>query len=218
MSSFVRVGSANAYDIALRNIMNRQSSLSNLQENLTSGKKVVRASDDPTGAAQAERAITRLARIETDQRALESQRNSITQAESTLADVNDALQNFRELAASAGNASHSALERKSFAAQLSGYRDQIFALANRKDTNGLPLFSALGSALAPFVGQPCRRTTPLPACLGRPPATKWRFLHPDGDRHAPARTRWRLQRHADQCYGPAHEIRTSGVTLTNRPW
>ena len=28
----------------------------------------------------------------------------------------------------------------------------MFALANRKDTNGLPLFSALGSALAPFVG------------------------------------------------------------------
>ena len=101
MPSFTRIGSANAYDTALRNVMNRQSALSNLQENLTSGKKVVRASDDPTGAAQTERAITRLARIETDQRALDSQRNSITQAESTLADVNDALQNFRELAASA---------------------------------------------------------------------------------------------------------------------
>jgi flagellar hook-associated protein 3 FlgL len=152
MSTSIRLGSANAYDTALSNIMNRQSSLSNLQENLTSGKRVVRASDDPTGAAQAERAIIRLARIETDQRALESQRNSIAQAESTLADVNEALQNFRELAASAGNASHSALERKSIALQLSGYRDQVFSLANRKDVNGLPLFSALGSALQPFVG------------------------------------------------------------------
>jgi len=46
MSSFLRLGSANAYDTALSNIMNRQSSLANLQENLTSGKKVVRASDD----------------------------------------------------------------------------------------------------------------------------------------------------------------------------
>jgi len=152
MTFAARLGTANTYDNALRNIAGRQSALSNLQENLTSGKKVVRASDDPTGAAQAERAITRLARIQTDQRALEAQRSAISQAESTLGDVNDALQNFRELIVSAGNASHTAQERKAIAVQLSGYRDQIFALANRKDTNGLPLFSALGSALVPFVG------------------------------------------------------------------
>lgn len=152
MTLSIRLGTANAYDTALSNITNRQSELSSLQEKLTAGKRVVRASDDPTGAAQAERATTRLARIQTDQRALESQRNAITQAESTLGDVNDALQNFRELAVSAGNASYTPNERKAVTLQLSGYRDQIFALANRKDTNGLPLFSALGSALAPFVG------------------------------------------------------------------
>ncbi|MFZ2307689.1 MAG: flagellar hook-associated protein FlgL [Rhodoferax sp.] len=219
MSSFVRVGSANAYDIALRNIMNRQSSLSNLQENLTSGKKVVRASDDPTGAAQAERAITRLARIETDQRALESQRNSITQAESTLADVNDALQNFRELAASAGNASHSALERKSIAAQLSGYRDQIFALANRKDTNGLPLFSALGSALAPFVGpQALPQDYTFAGLPGQTASNEVAIPYTlDGDRafmHLPARDGV-FNVTLTNVTAPAHEIRTSGVTLTN---
>lgn len=147
-----RLGSANTYDNALRNLSTRQSALSNLQENLTSGKKVLRASDDPTGAAQAERALTRISRIATDQRALESQRNSITTAESTLGDVTDALQNFRELVVSAGNGTHSTQERKSIAMQLTGLRDQIFGLANRKDTNGLPLFSALGSALTPFVG------------------------------------------------------------------
>lgn len=219
MTSFMRLGSANAYDTALRNIMNRQTSLSNLQENLTSGKKVVRASDDPTGAAQAERAITRLARIETDQRALESQRNSITQAEATLSDVNDALQSFRELAASAGNASHSALERKSIAAQLSGYRDQIFALANRNDTNGLPLFSALGSALAPFVGpQGLPQDYTFNGQPGQVASNEVAIPYAlDGDRafmHLPAR---------DGVYNvslttvvaPAHEIRTSGVTLTN---
>ena len=151
-TSFSRLGSANTYDNALRNLTTRQSALSNLQENLTSGKKVVRASDDPTGAAQAERALNRLSRIQTDQRALESQRNAIVMAESTLGEVSDALQNMRELVVSAGNPAYSAAERRSIALQLSGMRDQIFTLANRKDTNGLPLFSALGSALAPFVG------------------------------------------------------------------
>jgi flagellar hook-associated protein 3 FlgL len=147
-----RLGFSNTYDTARNNLQVRQTNLANLQENLTSGKKVVRSSDDPTGAAQAERALTRLSRIQTDQRALESQRNSIAMAESTLGDVTNALQSFRELTVSAGNATHTASERKTIALQLSGLRDQIFELANRKDTNGLPLFGALGSALAPFVG------------------------------------------------------------------
>ncbi|MEO8118408.1 MAG: flagellar hook-associated protein FlgL [Rhodoferax sp.] len=152
MTSFSRLGSANTYDNALRNLSTRQSALSGLQENLTSGKRVVRASDDPTSAAQAERALTRMSRIATDQRALESQRSSITMAESTLGDITDALQNFRELVVSAGNGSYTAADRKTIAGQLTGLRDQILASANRQDTNGQPLFSALGSALAPFVG------------------------------------------------------------------
>lgn len=39
-----RMGTANMYDSAMRNLAARQTSLSNLQENLTSGKRVVRAS------------------------------------------------------------------------------------------------------------------------------------------------------------------------------
>jgi flagellar hook-associated protein 3 FlgL len=151
-SSFIRTGSANTFDAAVRNITSRQSALASLQDNLTSGKKVVRASDDPTGAANAERALTRINRIVTDQRALDSQRNAIAMAESTLGDVTDNLQYFRELVVSAGDGAYSASERKSIAVQLTGLRDQIISLANRKDTNGLPLFSALGSALTPFVG------------------------------------------------------------------
>lgn len=151
-TSFSRLGSANTYDNAVRNISNRQSTMADLMEKNTAGKKVVRTSDDPTGAAQAERALTRMSRIATDQRALESQRNSITMAEGTLGDVTDALQGFRELVVSAGNGVHTAADRKTIALQLTGLRDRIIGLANTKDTNGLPLFSALGSALTPFVG------------------------------------------------------------------
>ncbi len=217
MASFVRLGSANAYDTALSNIMNRQSSLANLQENLTSGKRVVRASDDPTGAAQAERAVTRLARIQTDQRALEAQRASIAQAEATLGDVNTALQNFRELAVSAGNASHSTLERQTIANQLKGYRDQIFALANRQDTNGLPLFSALGSALAPFVGpQGLPQDYTFAGQPGQVASNEVSIPYTlDGDRafmNLPARDGV-FNVSLTTVAGAPHEIRSSGVTL-----
>lgn len=219
MTAFLRLGSANAYDTALRNITERQSALANLQENLTAGKRVLRASDDPTAAAQAERAITRLERIKTDQRALDSQRNAISQAESTLGDVQDALQNFRELVVSAGNGSHTAQERKAIVGQLQGLRDQIFALSNRQDTNGMPLFSALGSALAPFVGPQGLPTDYTFA--GQPGQVAGNEVSIpyalDGDRafmHLPQR---------DGVYNvsltnvaaPAHALSTSGVTMTN---
>ncbi|HEY8908494.1 MAG TPA: flagellar hook-associated protein 3, partial [Rhodoferax sp.] len=83
MSTSIRSGTANTYDASLRNILSRQVDLAALQDKLTSGKKIVRTSDDPTGAANAERSLTRISRIATDQRALASQRDTIVQAEST---------------------------------------------------------------------------------------------------------------------------------------
>ena len=168
-NSLYRVSTANQYDTALRNIGQRHTSLSNLQENLTSGKRVVRPSDDPVSAAQAERAINRLARIQTEQRALETQRNAIAQAESALGDAIGLMQNFRELTVSAGGGTLTPNDRATIANQLQGLREQIVEVANRKDTNGLPLLGALGSALAPFLGP--LSTTPDYSFSGLPGQT-----------------------------------------------
>ncbi len=146
-----RLGTANTYDNSVRNIIQRQSQLSALQVNLTSGKRVVHASDDPTAAVQAERAETRLARIATEQRALAAQKNTVAMTESTLGDVSSAMQSFRELLVSAGDASYSGTERLAIVNQMKQLRDQILSYANRADTNGLPLFGGLGSTAQPFV-------------------------------------------------------------------
>jgi flagellar hook-associated protein 3 FlgL len=150
-NSFTRLGSANSYDNALRNLTTRQNALSALQENVTSGKKIVRSSDDPTGAGQAERATTRIERIKTEQRALNVQVSAITQAEATLGDATTLLQSFRDLVVQAGDGANSPTERVSIAKQLTGIRDELLTLANRKDSNGMPLFNGLGSLASPFV-------------------------------------------------------------------
>jgi flagellar hook-associated protein 3 FlgL len=151
-NALYRLSTANQYDVAVRNISQRQSALSGLQENLTSGKRVVRPSDDAVAAAQAERALTRLSRNETDLRALDMQRNTMVLAESALGQAGDAMQVFRELVVSAGNGAYTQTERDAIVQQLVGLRDQILGYANRQDTNGQPLFQALGSAQAPFAG------------------------------------------------------------------
>lgn len=103
MSNITRVGTASMYESSVRNINSRQSNLVDLMDKITAGKRVLRASDDPVAAAQAERARTRLTRTESDQRALDAQRNLITHGESTLGEANTALQDFRDLLVNAGN-------------------------------------------------------------------------------------------------------------------
>jgi len=146
----MRIGTANTYDNTLANLTARQTELADIQEKLSAGKRVVRASDDPTGAAQAERAMTRSARVDTEQRALNLQRNSMTVAESTLGDASSLLQNIRELVLSAGDAAYTATNRNSIAQELTGLRDQLFGYANKQDSNGIPLFGGMASPPQPF--------------------------------------------------------------------
>lgn len=149
-NTFTRLGSANTFDAARQTLQTRQANLADLQTKLTAGKRVVRPSDDPTSAAQAERAQTRAARITVEQRALEVQKSAIALGESTLGDATGILQKFRDLLVQSGNGANSPTERETIARQLVMLRDELVTLANRKDANGLPLFHGLGSTSAPF--------------------------------------------------------------------
>ena len=152
MSSINRVATANMYDNSIHNIGGRQNSLVELNEKLTAGKRVLRPSDDPVAAAQAERAMTRITRIQSEQRALDVQRNAVAQAESSLGDAVNLMQEMRELLVNAGDGTHSPADRRIIASQVQSLREQLLNISNRKDTNGLPLLGALGSALEPFLG------------------------------------------------------------------
>ncbi|MCZ2103908.1 MAG: flagellar hook-associated protein FlgL [Comamonadaceae bacterium] len=150
--SYYRVSTANLYDGTVRNLQARQKSLASLQENLSTGKRVVRPSDDPVAAAQAERALTRLSRLQSEQRQLEVQRANVAQAESTLGDAIDLVQQIRETVVAAGGGTLTQVDRQTYASQLQSLQDQLKDVINRKDANGVPLLGALGSALEPFAG------------------------------------------------------------------
>lgn len=149
--SISRLGTANMYDRTISNISKQQAELASQMEHASAGKRVLRASDDPVAAAQAERARTRMTRYETDQRALDAQVSTISYAESTLGEISTALQEFRELTVQAGNAAYDDTQRAAIAQQLVSLRDQIMSYANRSDSNGLPLFRGLDtSSETPF--------------------------------------------------------------------
>ena len=173
----MRTGTANTYNNALQQLFQRQSDLAAQQEKLTSGNRVNRASDDPQAAALAERAMVKISRVETDQRALEVQRSAISSAETTLGDATELVRGVRELVIQAGNAGNLPADRTILAKKMSDLRDQLLTLANRSDSNGVPLFGGLGSSGAPFAdipagvqyqaisGQRATTTTGLPGAM-----------------------------------------------------
>jgi flagellar hook-associated protein 3 FlgL len=129
--SVQRISTSNAYDGALNNLMSRQDNLTETQEQMTSGKRVIKASDDPTAAARAERARALEDRTTSSQKAVDASNNAMTLTESALGDAGELLQQARELLVSAGDASYSDAERASKASAIAAIRSQLLSVANR---------------------------------------------------------------------------------------
>jgi flagellar hook-associated protein 3 FlgL len=150
----MRISTAYAFESSMAQLQRRQAQLSDAQTQLTSGKRVRLASDDPAAAAAAERALAAGARAEAHLRALAESRNAMTQTETALGDAGDLVQRARELMVSAGNASFSDAERATLAHALRGIRDDLLAVANRSDGAGRYLFGGQGSDVKPLRDAP----------------------------------------------------------------
>lgn len=147
----MRISTSLAFERAIETISDRQSQLMRTQEELGTGKKLLRPSDDPVGAAEAERARSQMRRTELEQRMTGFARDLLGHAEATLGQVTDLMHSIREHMIQAGNGSLGPPERQMLATQMAGFRDELLALANRRDGAGAYLFGGQGSRTAPFV-------------------------------------------------------------------
>jgi flagellar hook-associated protein 3 FlgL len=150
----MRLSTSNTYGNALDSLVDRQSRLAGTQEQLTTGRRVNRASDDPAAAARSERALAAERRAGASQRAVDASNNAMTLTETALGDAGSLLQSAREALVAAGNATYSDTERKGVANQLADLREQLFAVANRTDAAGIQLFGGQGASRVPFVDVP----------------------------------------------------------------
>jgi flagellar hook-associated protein 3 FlgL len=150
----MRISTTNSYNTSLDSLMDRQARLADTQEQMTTGKRVNRASDDPAAAARAERALASERRSVASQRAVDASDNAMRLTESALGDAGDLLQTAREALVSAGNPTFSDKERLGVANQLADLRAQLLAVANRTDSAGIHLFGGQGSTQAPFTDLP----------------------------------------------------------------
>lgn len=150
----MRITTAYAFESSIGNLQRRQQALTESQEQLTSGKRVRKPSDDPSAMAQAERALAAERRAESQMRALDASRNAMQLAEGALGQAGELMQQARELLVSAGNGSYTDAQRRTIGEAIRGLRNDLLALANRSDGAGRYLFGGQGSDVPPLADAP----------------------------------------------------------------
>ena len=136
----MRVSTSQVFDTAMSHLQQRQVELSQSQERLASGKKVGRASDDPLAAARAEIALSRMTRIDAQQRAVALLSSRMDLTESVLADAGELILQAREQLIGVGSATFSEVSRDAMIEGLRSIGEQLNSLSVQTDASGNPLF------------------------------------------------------------------------------
>jgi flagellar hook-associated protein 3 FlgL len=147
----MRIGTAFAFARTQEELTNRQARLAKSQDQLSSGLRIQKPSDDPYAAAQVERARSLQAKIEIDRRALNFSNSMLASIEGALGNGGDVLQEIRTRIAGAGNGVVNMNDRNSIAQQLTQLRSELLGIANRSDGGGGYLFGGQGSGQPPFI-------------------------------------------------------------------
>ena len=128
-----------------------QTSLSKTQEQLSTGKRIQSAADDPTGMAQVNQLGMELSASQQYVANGNLATANLNLSGQALSDATNLLQSVRDLAVEANNAALTATQRQDIATQLTQQLQQLVSIGNRTDSNGNYLFSGYASRTQPFV-------------------------------------------------------------------
>lgn len=136
---------------ALDSMESLQAEISKTQQQLSTGKSIQTAADDPTGMSQVNQLNMELSASRQYVTNGNLASSNLTLENQALTDATNLLQSARDLALEANNASLSAPQRQDIATQLNQQVQQLVAIGNRTDGNGNYLFAGYASSTQPFV-------------------------------------------------------------------
>ena len=133
----------------LRNLSNSYAKLGKLQEQVNTGKKVTRPSDDPVTAMKGINYRTELNNVEQFSRNIGEAYNWLDTTDDTFDKVGSALQRANELMVQASSDTATPEDREKINAELKQLREHIRSLANTKIGDSY-IFSGTKTDTAPF--------------------------------------------------------------------
>jgi flagellar hook-associated protein 3 FlgL len=146
----MRISTSAMHELAVTAMLRQQAELAKTQNQIATGKRVQRPSDDPVAAAQ----LYELARAQSQTEQFGKNSAAATGRlqleEQALADAGTVLQRVRELIVQSNNATLTDNDRQSIVTELRARVAELQAVANRKDSNGDFLFAGYAAGTQPF--------------------------------------------------------------------
>ena len=146
----MRISTAQMHAQGLQSLLGRQSELVRIQEQITTGRKLVSAADDPAAYSTSQRldhARASLDHYATNAGHLERR---LGLQENALSDAGDYLTRARELVIRANTPTLSNEDRRIISIEMRQMRSEMLAIANRSDGAGRALFAGSRDGVVPF--------------------------------------------------------------------
>jgi flagellar hook-associated protein 3 FlgL len=146
----MRISTATVHTAATQGVVRGQADLVRLQQQLSSGRRILTPSDDPIGTARA--VVVESAR-ETNDRYRANQtvaRNQVSLSEQTLGSASDLVQSIRERLLQGANGTLTQVDRRVVATELRALQGELLNLANTRDADGGYIFAGYGQSTQPF--------------------------------------------------------------------
>ncbi|UCV08877.1 flagellar hook-associated protein FlgL [Dechloromonas denitrificans] len=146
----MRISTSMIFNNGTNGIQNLQSDWYKLQNQMSTGRRILSPADDPIGASEA-LLVSQSQGV--NQQFLDNQataRSQLNYVETTLGSVTDNMLSIVELASDAGNTTYSAAQRSMVAEELKQRMSSLIGLANTRDGTGLYIFSGYQSTTEPF--------------------------------------------------------------------
>jgi len=146
----LRVSSNQFQKVAIDSMLDQQAKLSKVQEQVATGKRITKPSDDPVAAAKIVKLNDILKTAEQYQANINSASSRLALEEGVLANTVSSYHRIRELAIQANNASQNYQTRSYIAEEMSQLLEELVSLANATDGNGEFIFSGNKGMVKPF--------------------------------------------------------------------
>ena len=149
----MRISSMQIFNIANKSMADANQAIAKTQEQISSGKRVITAADDPVAATKIMQLTDELASLDQYNKNIDIAQNNLVLEESVLSNINNLVTRIQELAVQAGNTgTQTKNEYNALSQEVSARLDELQSLLNTKNSNGDYIFGGYKSQSEPFAG------------------------------------------------------------------
>ncbi|WP_252345754.1 flagellar hook-associated protein FlgL, partial [Shewanella indica] len=146
----MRISTSQMYQQNLNSILQKQTDTNRILEQLSSGKKVNTAGDDPVAAIGIDNLYQQNALVQQYLKNVDYSKNRLSLAESKLGSAETLVTGIREQMLRAVNGILGPSERQTIADEMRSSLDELLSIANTQDESGNYLFAGYNTDTQPF--------------------------------------------------------------------